>query len=98
MVSIPLLIAAAVVLILGISIASIAYMLYIKWLVLSGRKGEEAKWAADLVNEGDETFIEAMRNTPRQVMAIYGSKAESKEELRELVVEGYEQAESNRNA
>lgn len=91
MVSTILLIGTVIaVMITGIIVASIGWLLYTRWAVRSGRRGEESMWATELITEGDEAFIRAMRNTPNERLAEFGKMADDKEELRKLTVTHYE--------
>lgn len=54
---------------------------------LNGDYGERTMWAAELAKEGDEEFIEAASNLNEMEMREVGIISDSKEELREMVVE-----------
>lgn len=55
--------------------------------LLNGDYGEQARWAAELVQSGDTEFIEACARLPQVELREVGIMAEDKEELRELTVE-----------
>jgi hypothetical protein len=55
--------------------------------MLQGEYGEETKWAMELAKEGDDEFIEAADRLSELEMNEIGIIADSKEELRELVIE-----------
>lgn len=63
--------------------------IYINWKAASGGYGEEARWAYELFNEPDHEFIQAQTVLPemdvREVVVI----ADSKQELRDLMVERF---------
>jgi hypothetical protein len=87
----------------GATVISIGYSLYIRWAVRTGRRGVESMWAAELIEEQDDAFVRAMRNTPQERLAEFGKMADNKEELRKLTVTHYEQdihsqIDDNRNA
>lgn len=54
---------------------------------LNGDYGKRTMWAAELAKEGDEEFIEAASNLTEMEMREVGIISDSKEELREMVVE-----------
>jgi hypothetical protein len=55
--------------------------------VLSGDYGESARWAAELVEEGDEEFIEASSQLTRIRLREVGIVSNNKQELRENTIE-----------
>lgn len=57
----------------------------------NGDYGVETKWAAELVDEGDQLFTIAVVELPNTEMKEVGIIAESKDELRELTVERLEE-------
>lgn len=59
--------------------------------ILDGDYGEQARWAAELVQSGDEEFIEASAKLPQIELREVGIMADDKEELRELTVERAEE-------
>lgn len=67
---------------------------FIAWVgkrVMSGAMGEEAKWAGELVEEGDQEFMKAAKALPSYELKEVRIIAESKDELRDLTVERYEE-------
>lgn len=67
---------------------------YLAWQrekALDGGYGEETRWASELVDEGDQLFTIAVSELPEQELRDCGIIAESKEELREVVVERFEE-------
>lgn len=58
---------------------------------LNGDYGEETRWASELVDEGDQLFTIAVTHMPNRELRDCGIIAESKEELREIVVERFEE-------
>lgn len=61
---------------------------------LNGDYGNETMWASELVEEGDQLFIMAVNTLPQSEMTEVGIIAESKQELRDLTVERFEDLES----
>ena len=59
--------------------------------VLAGDYGEEARWAAELVESDDDKFIEASAHLNQVQMREAGIIADDKQELREHVIEQYEE-------
>lgn len=81
-----------VVLVIALTlIGAYLYIRRLRYRLLTGESGEEAKWAAELVQEGDDEFAEAMRKLPPEFLAQLGYLADDKDELRELVVTYYEE-------
>lgn len=70
-----------------VRIFAIVWFYYIGKKVLNGDYGEESMWAAQLTDEGDTEFIEASTEITNMEMKEIGIVANSKQELRELVVE-----------
>lgn len=63
---------------------------------LEGEYGELAQWGAEIIDEGDIEFAFAMNALSKSERKEIGIIAESKEELRELTVERFnEQADEN---
>jgi len=58
---------------------------------LDGDYGKETQWASELVDEGDQLFTVAVSEMPNAELRDCGIIAESKEELREVVVERFEE-------
>lgn len=58
---------------------------------LRGGYGEETRWAAELFKEGDKEFIEATKALPKTELRELAIIAESKEGLRNLTIERYEE-------
>lgn len=61
---------------------------------MSGGYGEETKWASELIQEEDDEFILAVNALGQNEMMEIGIVAESKEELRELTIERFEEQEN----
>lgn len=78
-----------------IKILIIIFALVYRRAALKGRFGEESQWAAELIREGDEEFRQAARRLPETDLREVGIVAESKEELRDLTIERYEQYQDN---
>lgn len=55
--------------------------------VLNGDYGEQARWAAELVESGDTKFMEASARLPQMELREIGIMSDSKEELRENTIE-----------
>jgi hypothetical protein len=55
--------------------------------LLNGDFGEQARWALELFEEGDDEFIEASARLSQIQLREIGIVADDKEELRELTVE-----------
>lgn len=67
------------------------HQLYQTKKVLSGGYGEVAKWAGEIIEEGeDRHFILAMNALPQEEIMEVSIIAESKEEMRELIKERFE--------
>lgn len=58
---------------------------------LNGKHGIESRWAAELDEQGDQMFIMAANSLPDMELKEIGIVAESKEELRELTIERFEE-------
>lgn len=69
---------------------SIGRNYWYKRRALSGAYGKSTQWAAELVNEGDREFEMAATSLPDEERLELGIVAESKEELRELVLRRHE--------
>lgn len=67
------------------------FVAWIKARAMSGKMGDETMWAAELVEEQDTEFIRATAALPSYELKEVGIIAESKEELRDLTIERYEQ-------
>lgn len=63
---------------------------------LDGEYGKETKWAAELSKEGDQLFEMAATELDQSELMEIGIVAESKEELRELTVERFEESADER--
>lgn len=64
--------------------------LFILWRVKRGDYGEEAKWAYELFKEQDTEFIRAQAALPKQDVMEAKVIADSKQQLREVVIDRYE--------
>lgn len=58
---------------------------------LNGEFGDMTKWGAQITKDGDEEFAEAIEALPETEKMEIAIIAESKEELRELAVERFEE-------
>ena len=58
---------------------------------LSGGYGEEVKWASELIEDGDELFVIAVNSIDQTEMKEIGIIAESKQELRNLTIERFDE-------
>lgn len=74
-----------------ININSILYKNHQTEKALGGGYGEEVQWASELVDEGDALFTMAINDLPEREMKEVGIIAESKEELRDLTIERYDE-------
>lgn len=61
--------------------------------ILNGDYGEQSRWAAELVQEEDEEFIEASARLPQIHLQEIGIISDSKEELRENTIERVQELE-----
>lgn len=68
---------------------------FIEWKAKSGRYGEEAKWAYELFEAGDEQFIHAQAALPKHEVMEVQVIADSKDEFRDLMVERYNELAQN---
>jgi len=75
----------------GLRIFAYGWFWYQGRKVLNGDYGEQARWAAELVQSGDTEFIEASARLPQIELREVGIMADDKEELRELTVERAEE-------
>jgi hypothetical protein len=80
---------AAIVMSLPILVRVFAYVwfYYYRKRLLAGKYGKEAMWAAELVDENDEEFIEASKNFSDMEIREIGIMSHSKTELRERTIE-----------
>ena len=76
---------------LWIRVVALAYLYIQGRRALDGAFGDEAQWAAELLKEGDMEFLEAAENLPNQEVTEIRIIAESKQDLRDLTVERYEE-------
>jgi len=58
---------------------------------LNGEYGEVTKWATELTKEGDMAFATAIQSLPKEEKIEISIIVESKEELRELTMERFEE-------
>lgn len=72
-----------------INISAIIYKRNQRTRALDGKYGEETQWATELVDSGDEHFTIAVNALPERELMEIGIIAESKEELRELTIERF---------
>lgn len=85
-----ILVPAAVVLALlpfVIRVFAMMWFYYIGKKILNGDFGEESQWAAQLTEAGDEEFIEASQNLSKIELRESGIIAETREEMRDVVIE-----------
>lgn len=84
---------AAIVIALPIVVRVFAYVwfYYYRKRLLAGKYGEEAMWAAELVDEDDEAFIEASKNFSNTEIREIGIMSHSKGELRERTIKRAEE-------
>lgn len=68
-------------------IVAMVWFYYIGRKVLNGDFGEESQWAGELVESGDEEFIEASNDLSKMELRESGIIATDKSEMREIVVE-----------
>lgn len=75
-------------------VISVFYTLFMIWVgrrALNGDLGKESQWASELIDERDAEFITATRALPEIELKEVAILSESKEELREMTVERYEE-------
>jgi len=84
---------AAIVMALPILVRLFAYVwfYYYRKRLLAGKYGTEAKWAAELVDEDDEAFVEASKNFSDTEIREIGIMSHSKAELRKKTIERAEE-------
>lgn len=71
----------------ALRIVAAVWFYYIGKKVLNGDFGVESQWAAELVESGDEKFLEASNELTEMELRESGIVAETREELRESVIE-----------
>jgi len=86
-------VATVVIVALVVLIALVLAHNKVKRDALSGKYGTETKWAAELVEDGDTKFLQATQNMSQTEMSAIGMSVESKEELREAVIEYHKERE-----
>lgn len=79
---------------LGVQVFAYVWFYHQGKKVLRGDYGEQARWAAELVEEGDDEFIEASARLSQIELREIGIVSDDKEELRENTVERVEELES----
>lgn len=77
--------------IVAIKLVGVVFIALYSYRALKGSLGDEAQWAAEFIKEGDEEFTRAMTALPSQELKEARIIAESKEELREITIERYEE-------
>lgn len=88
----------AALIVIGASLILIGklYRMYQAKKALNGEYGDSTQWAAELVGEdNDEHFALAVQALPNNQLRELGIIAESKEELREITIERFEEEVSN---
>lgn len=81
---------AGIALALTPAVTSVMAILYFYWLgqrALAGKMGQEQQWVAELVSADDEKFMESMNQISQMQMKEIFVIADSKEELRQTVIE-----------
>lgn len=85
---------AGIAIILLPAILGVMSMAYYYWLgrrALAGKMGQEQQWMAELVEADDEKFMRSMQQVGRMEMKEITVVADSKEELRQAVIERAEE-------
>jgi hypothetical protein len=72
-------------------VVTILWFVFVGYRVLSGKHGEQAMWAAEIVRDGDEDFEEASDGLTQRELREVGIIADSKEELREKTIQRFEE-------
>jgi hypothetical protein len=78
---------ALVILPTALRVVATVWFMQINKKVLRGDFGEESKWAAEIVQNGDEEFVQASNELSQMQLKEAGIVADSREALRERVVE-----------
>lgn len=78
---------ALVILPTALRVVATVWFMHINKKVLRGDFGEESKWAAEIVQNGDEEFVQASNELSQMQLKEAGIVADSREALRERVVE-----------
>jgi len=86
---------ALVVLPLAVRIFAIVWFYWQAKKILNGDYGEEARWAAELTQEGDSKFVEASTKLNKFQNREVGIISDSKAELRENTIERAEENDAN---
>ena len=89
--SVPIVVAGVTIAPLTITMFAVIDKHRQKRKTLSGDYGEEAQWAAEIANSGDREFQFAVQALPQRELREIGIIAESKEELRELTIERFDE-------
>lgn len=67
-------------------IISRLYYVWMGFRVLNGKHGEERRWVAEFIRDNDSEFMQALEENDKMDMNEVMVLADSKEELRELVI------------
>lgn len=81
-------------------ITHVLALLWFRWMahrIRNGAYGEESQWAAELADDGDEEFINAAMNLNQVEMREAGIVSDTKEELRETVIERGSEQDDDQN-
>lgn len=68
-----------------------SFLIVMSYRALKGSFGKETQWAAELFKEGDTEFIRAVKALPQNELVEIRIIAETKDGLRDLTIERYEQ-------
>lgn len=85
--SVPIVVAGATIAPLTITAIAVIDTKWQKRRTLSGKFGDEARWAAEIVDSGDQEFAYAVKVLPQRELREIGILADTKEDLRELTIE-----------
>lgn len=80
---------------LAINVSSLIYKRNQRGRALGGHYGDEVQWAAEIAESGDQQFAIAVNELPERELMEIGIIAESKQELRDLTVERFEELADN---
>lgn len=77
--------------VVAIKLIGVGFLALYTHRALQGGLGDEAQWAAEFIKDGDQEFTRAMTALPSADLKEVKIIAESKNELRELTIERYEE-------
>lgn len=88
---VPLVVAGTTLAPILVTLLVIADRKWQKRKTLNGKYGIESQWAAELVEDDDREFEIAMQHLPEMHLREVGVIAESKDELRELTIDRFDE-------